>query len=33
MSHSQPHSILIIESRFYEDLADELVKGAVAETR
>lgn len=31
MAHSRSHSILIIESRFYEDLADELVKGAIAE--
>jgi 6,7-dimethyl-8-ribityllumazine synthase len=31
MTDSQQPSILIVESRFYEDLADELVKGAVAE--
>lgn len=30
MADNQPPSILIIVSRFYDDLADELVKGAVS---
>ena len=28
---SKPAKILIVEARFYEDLADELVRGAIAE--
>ena len=31
MSRKSPRSVLIIESRFYEDIADELVRGAVEE--
>jgi 6,7-dimethyl-8-ribityllumazine synthase len=31
MSRKGPHSILIIEARFYEDIADELARGAVEE--
>ena len=30
MSDSKPH-ILIVEARFYEELADELARGAIAE--
>src|SRR6476646_4563316 len=31
MSRKSPRSVLIIESRFYEDIADELARGAVDE--
>lgn len=31
MSRKTPRSVLIIEARFYEDVTDALVKGAVAE--
>src|SRR6476619_5269461 len=31
MSRKSPRSVLIIESRFYEDIADELARGALAE--
>jgi 6,7-dimethyl-8-ribityllumazine synthase len=31
MALKAPRSVLIIEARFYEDLADELARGAVAE--
>jgi len=31
MSRKTPRSVLIIEARFYEDITDELVRGAVAE--
>jgi 6,7-dimethyl-8-ribityllumazine synthase len=31
MSRKSPRSVLIIESRFYEDIADELARGAVEE--
>jgi 6,7-dimethyl-8-ribityllumazine synthase len=31
MTLKAPRSVLIIESRFYEDIADELARGAVAE--
>lgn len=31
MSRKGPNSVLIIESRFYEEIADELVRGAMAE--
>jgi 6,7-dimethyl-8-ribityllumazine synthase len=29
MSRKGPHSVLIIEARFYEDIADELARGAI----
>jgi 6,7-dimethyl-8-ribityllumazine synthase len=31
MSRKGPRSVLIIEARFYEDIADELARGAIAE--
>src|SRR6476646_12105475 len=31
MSRKSPRSVLIIESRFYEDIADELARGAIDE--
>jgi 6,7-dimethyl-8-ribityllumazine synthase len=31
MSRKDPRSVLIIEARFYEDIADELARGAVEE--
>jgi 6,7-dimethyl-8-ribityllumazine synthase len=31
MSRKGPRSVLIIESRFYEDIADELARGAIEE--
>jgi 6,7-dimethyl-8-ribityllumazine synthase len=31
MSRKSPRSVLIIESRFYEDIADELARGAIEE--
>ena len=31
MSRKGPHSVLIIEARFYEDIADELARGAIEE--
>jgi 6,7-dimethyl-8-ribityllumazine synthase len=31
MSRKGPRSVLIIESRFYEDIADELARGAIGE--
>ena len=31
MSRRSPRSVLIIESRFYEDIADELARGAIDE--
>src|SRR4029078_7503060 len=31
MTLKAPRSVLIIESRFYEDISDELARGAVAE--
>jgi 6,7-dimethyl-8-ribityllumazine synthase len=33
MSRKGPNSVLIIEARFYEDIADELARGAVEELR
>ena len=33
MSRSGPSSVLIIEARFYEDIADELARGATEELR
>ena len=31
MSRKSPRSVLIIEARFYEDIADELARGAIEE--
>jgi 6,7-dimethyl-8-ribityllumazine synthase len=31
MSRKGPRSVLIIEARFYEDIADELARGAIDE--
>ena len=31
MSRMGPRSVLVIEARFYEDIADELARGAIAE--
>ena len=31
MTRKGPHSVLIIEARFYEDIADELARGAIEE--
>ena len=31
MSRKVPRSVLIIEARFYEDIADELARGAIDE--
>jgi len=33
MSRKGPNSVLIIEARFYEDIADELARGATEELR
>jgi 6,7-dimethyl-8-ribityllumazine synthase len=33
MSRRRPNSVLIIEARFYEDIADELARGATEELR
>ncbi len=33
MSRTGPGSVLIIETRFYEDIADELARGAIEELR
>ena len=31
MTRKGPHSVLVIEARFYEDIADELARGAIEE--
>jgi len=33
MARKSPRSVLIIEARFYEDIADELARGAIEELK